>query len=353
MRWLLLLIFAAPLQALAVQSPGIELHELRAEVVVSPHNESIRAQCSMLLRLHNPGAQAQVTLTLPLALDATLKQGDTALARQAQAQSHLWQVNMAAGGTLDLSSSFRVTARHLPHLHVLGKWRVEFPLQQVAGFSRYPAAATLVLRWDKLPPEQFGAAPDDTHASYSQAIRGTPARFNAEFLATTPAQRLAQVQSALAQVQPPRRTHDNHTYTSALITLAELQTLAADNAGCAETCAELARLESAAGRVISHCGPWARWRKHVPWRLRHVAALARAGKANEAAAREAIAGVSALWRQYSQVRDQARPHADFAAGGFGSYWDYDWQLTRALYADALDLAGERDLAARIRAGGDA
>lgn len=353
MRWLLLLIFAAPLQALAVQSPGIELHELRAEVVVSPHNDGIQAQCSMLLRLHNPGAEAQVALTLPLALDATLRQGDAALARQAQAQSHRWQVSMAAGGTLDLSSSFRATAHRLPHLHVLGKWRVEFPLQQVSGFSRYPAAATLVLRWEKLPAELFGAAPDATHATYSQTVRGAPARFKAEFLATTPAQRLAQVKSALAQVQPAQRTHDNHTYTAALVTLAELQALTADDAGCADTCAELSRLESTTVRVISHCGPWARWRKHVPWRLRHVAALARAGKATEAAAREAIAAVAALWRKYSQVRDQARPHADFSAGGFGSYWDYDWQGTRALYADALELAGEGDRAARVRAGDDA
>ncbi|MBX3458452.1 MAG: hypothetical protein KF696_00645 [Planctomycetes bacterium] len=350
MRLLLLLILAAPLHALAVQSGDVELVEIRAEITVRPAKTAISAEYSSLFRLKAGKRDTIAVLTLPAELGAQLRiQGIDAQPEKADGR-HRWQVPIGAGASVDVSSSHSVAARRLPHEHVLGKWRVEFPLSLVRGFRAYPETATLALHWHDLPAELFGATGDATHLPLTHPIRGHPSNETVEFMAATLAEKTTEISAQLQAFATAQRVHTNRAYTSALVTMAELQAMAGAHAALAETCAILSALEVDAGSVISHCGPWARWRKHVPWQLRRVAALAAAGANDATMARQCVKDVSTLWQTYALVSSQARPFADFKPEVFGNYWDYDWTRTRELYVQALELAGERELASRIRAG---
>jgi hypothetical protein len=58
------------------------------------------------------------------------------------------------------------------------------------------------------------------------------------------------------------------------------------------------------------------------------------------------------WQAYLDARDKRRPFDHFDAAKFGSYWDYDWDRTRELYAQVLEILGEEDAAADVRDTGE-
>lgn len=348
---LILLLLAAPVHAVTlmpgVGKPVVKITEIRAEIALGPEAEGIRAEYSCFLRLENPGANVAITLSLPKEPAAQLKLGSEVLTAVSGQDRTEWTLNLATGST-ELTCAWQLVPRKVSHLHVLGQWRVAFPLQRLRGFAAYPDAATLAVRWNKLDAALFGAPADATNVRFSHAISREPAAFTFEWFGATVQQRLAQVVAQRDAISDVQRNHDNRAYTEALVTLAELHALKNDHAAVAAVCATLMDLEAAAGRAITHCGPWAKWRKHVPWALRRVAALRDAGNATEAAAKAAVKATKSLWSDYQSARTETRPFEHFSPERNGNYWDYDWPRVRELLARALELAGEPDRAAAVR-----
>ena len=120
------------------------------------------------------------------------------------------------------------------------------------------------------------------------------------------------------------------------------------HAELAEVCATLADLEATAGKAITHCGPWAEWRRHVPWELQRMHALAQSGKDAQQAATAAKTRMTKIWPVYLAARKKAQPFEHFDRRKYGNYHDYDWDRTRELYAAALELLGDAIAAQAVR-----
>lgn len=350
---LFMLLLSAPLHAVTLMpgagKPAVSITEIRAEIALSPDDKDIRAEYSCFVRLQNPGEEVAVTLSLPKELAAQIKHGPDVLTAVSGEDRTEWSLTLAAGIT-ELTCAWQLVPRKVSHLHVLGQWRVAFPLQRLRGFASYPDAATLAVRWERLDAALFGAPADATNVRFTHAISREPAAFTFEWFGATVQQRLAEVAAQRDAFSEVQRRHDNRAYTRVLVTLAELLALKYEHAAVAAVCATLIDLEAAAGHAITHCGPWAKWRKHVPWSLRYVAALRDAGSPTQAAAKAAVKAMEPLWSEYQTARAEARPFENFSPERNGNYWDYDWPRVRELFARALELAGETDRAAAVRAG---
>lgn len=346
-----MLLSCAPLHAVTLM-PGpakavVKITEIRAEIALSPQDAGMHAEYACFLRLENPGAEVAITLSLPNEPAAQIKLGSEALTAVSGDDRTEWSLDLPAGFT-ELTCAWQVVPRKVSHLHVLGQWRMAFPLQRLRGFAAYPDAATLAVRWEKLDAALFGAPADATNVRFSHAISREPAAFTFEWFGATVQQRLAEVAAQRDAFSEVQRRHDNRAYTEVLVTLAELLALKYDHAAVAAVCATLIDLEAAAGHAITHCGPWAKWRKHVPWSLRYVAALRDAGSLTQTAAKAAVKATESLWSDYQAARAETRPFEHFKPEHNGNYWDYDWPRVRELFALALELAGEADRAAAIR-----
>jgi hypothetical protein len=225
-------------------------------------------------------------------------------------------------------------------MHVLGQWRIELPLGRIRGFAGYPDDMAVAIHWRGIDPECFDANPEPTSMQFTVPVTEQPDDFTFEWRAGSVDQGLAQLRKRLDEVTEATRRHDNRVYTETLVALAEVAALKGDHSLVAETCATLARLESDASRAITHCGPWAKWRKHVPWQLRRIEALEEAGADARQAAASAVTELKSLMQAYEKSKEKARPFEDFEPERFGNYWDYDWPRVNTLYARAQELAAE-------------
>ena len=145
-----------------------------------------------------------------------------------------------------------------------------------------------------------------------------------------------------------QRTFENRSYTDTLIALTEVFRIAGDHQAVADTSETLAKLEAAAGKAITGCGPWASWRKYIPWQLRRLRALQALGQDAKDCATQCVTAVDPVWVAYGEAKTHPRPFDHFDATKFGNFWDYDWIATRDLFATALELSGDKDRAEQVR-----
>jgi hypothetical protein len=353
---LLLLILGCPLGAVTFAGGpgegGPVVQELRADISVHAQQQFMRADYTCTLLLFNPGEGGEFRLVLPSSSASELSVAGRRLpGEQRQGGRTEWRVQIPSQGRVRVVCSSSLTPRRLPHLHVLGLWRTEYPLHRVRGFAGYPEAAEVSVHWHDMAAECFGGEQGTNSRSESVPIESHPVDIPLEWKGASIDQREAELRAQIAQVEDNRRKHTNRAYTEALVALADVLALKADQQGVADTCAELIKLETEGGAAITHCGPWAKWRKHVPWRLRRLEALDALGRGADEA--KAIAdAIVPLWDAYLKAKGQIRPLEDFGPEKYGNYWDYDWPRVRSLYARALELAGETERAAAIREGGE-
>ncbi len=352
---LLLLMLGCPLGAVTFGGgpgeSGLLVQELRADISVQLH-EVMRADYTCTLLLFNPGEGGEFRLVLPSSTASELSVAGRRLAgEQRQGGRTEWRVQIPSQGRVRVVCSAPLTPRRLPHLHVLGLWRTDYPLHRVRGFAGYPETVEVSVHWHNLPAECFGGEAGKNSRSESVPIEIHPADIPLEWKGASVDQREAELRAQIAQVEAAQKKHTNRAYTEALVALADVLALKADHQALADTCAELIKLETEGGAAITHCGPWAKWRKHVPWRLRRLEALDALGRGEDEA--EATAGATLpLWDAYLKAKGQIRPLEDFGPKKYGNYWDYDWPLVRSLYARALELAGDAESAAAIREGAE-
>ncbi len=345
----LVLLLCSPLGAVTFGGgPGdgiLHVREIAAQISIHPEGEYMRADYACALLLFNPGEGGEFRL-LDTAPDVELSvDGRRLLGERRQGGRTEWRVQIPSQGTLRVVSASRLSPRRLPQTHVLGVWRVEVPLARVRGFAATPVSAAVSLHWRDIPAECFGALPGES--SRRMTLDFTEQKNEPlEWKAISSAQRKEELRVVIDATEEDRRTHDNRLYTEALVTLAEVLWLRGEHEQVAKVCAELTRLEEAGGAAITHCGPWARWRRHVPWPLQRLEALDAAGKATEAAA-GIVAQVTPVWEAYTRAKAQPRPFDDLGPARFGNYWDYDWHRTARLYARALELSGKPEQAAAI------
>lgn len=249
---------------------------------------------------------------------------------------------------LTVAWSWTIPLTSLPHEHPLGRRMFHVPLQYARGFVNLPDTLEVQVRYDGLPDELFGRDEPlaDGFIDARRAIDGKLEHVEYRIFADTLDSRLKTAQARLEGFTEAQKTAENRAYTETLVLLSELNALAENFDVCAENCATLATLEAESGTTISHCGPWAKWRKYVPWALKRLEYNQLAGA--EANAESAKSCMKDRWPAYLKARNERRPFDHFDVARFGNFWAYDWDRTRELYARTLEILGEEEDAANVR-----
>lgn len=340
---LLLCLFHAPLFAVSAgdKSP-LELTELRVTIDLSTDGAAVTCKAT----LKNPGEvahAAQLTLPRP-AVPEEQRNGFTikvaGISRESDSAETLqWQVAFESAQSVEVAWSYTLPAIDLPHTHPQGEREVRVALSHMQGFAAMPGTATCTVSSATVAAELFGGM-----ATHDISIEDYEYRWLARtWQASVDA--LQEVRNAFGEAQ---RTHLNRSYTETLVHLADLYSLKERNGDLAEVCETLAALEAQGGKPITHCGPWAEWRRHVPWELRRLHALTQAGKDGKEAATAAKNRMAVIWPVYLAAREKAQPFEYFDRAKFRNYHDYDWNRTRELYAAALELLGDVAAAQAVR-----
>lgn len=365
---LIMALFASPLPAVSPEFTTRVDHDLRVEsAAVRAHlDEGLRAEITVTFTIinHVDELDAAGELSFELVLPADVIPGDqredfaiTSPDRELPPTRLVdgefrCGVTLAENQRLTVTWSWSTATTRLPHEHPLGRRMFRVPLQYVKAFTELPGRLDAEITYSGLPDELFGLdePPEGNAINAGVSVEGKFKNFEFRFLDGTLRAKRDELAARLDEFSEEQRTPENQSYTEMLALLSELHELAGDHTAYADACARLAALEQEAGRAISHCGPWARWRKYVPWVLRRAGANKAAGREVDAAS--AKAAVTDCWAAYLAARDKRRPFDHFDAAKYGAYWDYDWDRTRELYAEILDLLGEEDAAARVRETGD-
>lgn len=330
-RLLLILLCCAPLYAVELVRQGdatLHVQEIQGAIALAQDDDGIEAAYTLTLRLHNPGEAGSFKLRLPQKTGTVVSLGAEELQAAPNADYSEWQIAFAGEQTLSVRCACKLPVHLLPHVHVRGKHSVEFPLHWIKGFGKYPRNATLTLRWGELPAAHFESAENEQRISHP--VVRTPEAFAFEWYAATTEALLEENRARLDAFTDVQRRADNSAFTRTLVTLADLYELSGMQAELAEVCARLAALESEGGKAITHCGPWAKWRRHVPWPLRRYEALDEAARAEYAA--EALRETAPVWQAYQAAKQDLRPFRDFPVERFGNFHDYDWPRVEQLYA---------------------
>jgi hypothetical protein len=352
---LLIMLLPAPLAAVtAEKGTPVRLHSLRVLLDLAG-GEAISARATCRATLHNPGAEA---VALRISLPASLVPKDqhesftlklAGLPRKPDNPKHLrWDIEIPPGARMEATWTSNLRPVGLPHLHPLGKLAVRIELAHIRHFAALPDEVEFNVTTVNLPPELFDGLGRDI------PVDGRIEDISFEWLASTFEDRRAALESVRGSFNDAQRNHLNRSYTGTLVDLADLYALKDLHEPLADTCNELARLEADAGTAITHCGPWAKWRKHVPWRLRQVQALRAAdaaGDLTKKATAEAKTHMAVLWPAYLDARERPRPFDHFNRRLHGGFGDYDWDRTRELYALVLELSGDATAAADVRDSG--
>ena len=346
--------FCAPCFAVVCGDEGklaLESMDVSVQLIESEQVLTVEVTCTAVL--HNPAEAFDTTLMLPselipkteretcvIRLDTVEKKVDS----EAQGQL-IWQVHFDTDQSITVSWTRSIGITRLPQAHPLGRCQLTVQLGYMRGFVSYPDTRSVVIRHDGLAPELFDQT-DDGPISLEQRTGARVQDFSFSWFETTLVAKTKAMMLLKDSFKEAQRTHENRSYTDTLVRLTELHELAGDNQAVAETCKTLAKLEADAGHAITHCGPWAEWRRYVPWQFRRLRAL-KAEDAKDAAV-EAVAAMAARWAAYQEARRFTRPFDHFDAITFGNFWDYDWVATRDLYATALELTGDGEGAQEIR-----
>lgn len=344
---LLLLLCCAPLAAVApVGETSLTLDAATLDITISTgHSASV----THALTVTNPGESAEFTLELADNLVPVAMHGSLSLLvdNQPQVPEHTskrfrWRVRI--DGTVRLSWSLLTGTTSLSHKHPLGRRELTVRLSHLRAYAALPAAFAVNVTHG-LTAEQMGR--DDPAAFALEHPAGSGVQdFTLGWLGSTLAAKRAALTETLQGIAEKRRTAANRLYTTTLAHAVELAVLAQDHTVVAAHCDTLAALEATSGRAITLCGPWAEWRKYVPWQLLRLRALTALGADTKPCAKLAVELMAARWPAYLKARKAPRPFDEFDAR-FGVYWDYDWELTRTLYATALEITGDAAAAKAI------
>lgn len=342
---LILCLIHAPLSAVALAGdPTVSLSALRINLDVS--TKSCSATCSATL--HNGGDEAvTASLTFPETLvpKAEREAFPLKIAGIERQGALRWDVVIESGQSVEVTWSLAVQPVNLPYAHPQGLLEYRIPLAHMRGYTELPKTMTITVTPVGIDAELFLIKIGrQTQVEIGSHIEDHTVTRCAESWQTC----RDRLETLLKDTDETRRTHTNRSYTETLVHLADLYTLRDHHELLAEVCESLAALEASGGVVINHCGPWAKWRRHVPWQLRRMHALKAAGKDETQAARDAVASVADVWAAHLAAHEKAQPFDHFDRKRFGAYWDYDWPRTRELYADALEILGDAKAAETVR-----
>lgn len=344
-----LCLIPAPLFAVSVgDKAALELTDLRAGITLSKDEATVTCKATV----HNPSDEKLTSqLTLPNELVPEDQRKDYKLKvagiPRASSTALRWSVDFEPGQRLEIAWVVTLNPVDLPHAHPLGLREVRVSLSHMRGYVALPERVHFTITAADMPVELFESRDSDTEKVDVEVDAHIEDFSYTWFAETWEAKRDALV-AIREEFTESQRTHLNRSYTETLVHLADVYAMEDEHAALAEVCVTLTALEKSGRRAITHCGPWARWRKHVPWQLRRVEALQKAGEETKAAAQAAKEHLAVVWAAHLEAGKHPQPFERFDRSKYGNYWDYDWDRTRELYATALELLGENDAAQAVR-----
>ena len=397
----LALSLAAPLGALT-PSPGaradpklaVRLERVEVSLTVSRTSAAIRA----VWTLHNRGEAIELQVGLPRAgnraavtgfsarvdgiqvaeFDTTLtalldeqaetdKERKVARKRAERRARHwyVWTLALGAGARTVVEVEYAAPTVLDAISHPLGRRSIDFDLTTDAAWSGTVGTTEITVRLAGLAPEQVLAKEclpaaiewpvDDEGAPGTLVLKFADVEpthdLRVVFVDTTAKARRTELEKVLAAFKPAQQIAENKAYLRALVELAEVREIQKETEAALEMYQKLAGLEIATGRAVSFCGPWATWRKYVPWCLRQLEALDSLGRLDEAksCAEESSAFARERWLAYREASGKRRPFENFDSRKYGNYWDYDWERTRRLYIRSLELLEDEEALAEAKA----
>ncbi|MCA8914901.1 MAG: hypothetical protein KDB90_05780 [Planctomycetes bacterium] len=347
-----LCVMSAPLFA-ADQPASLSLVAASVQVKLSAAKGTVSAEVSCNLTVQNDGSAGGTDFAIRSELIPETKDdrfciqidGKRRAWESDAGNSFHWTLTTEAGQLVGISWSYTGGTTLLPHLHPLGRRRLLVPLAYLRSFETLPEAISVSISFGDLPPELFGLN-DARTIEISHTVGKKLEDFTFEWYASSLADRTSSAIGLRDTFTNKQRTGANRGYTSTLALLADLYSLADNQAALAETCGLLADLEASSGVALTLCGPSTAWRHYVPWRLLQMEALEKAGLDAKP-----VAGKTQMqerWQAYIAARESARPFDQFDKSSYGNYWDYDWKRTQELYAHALEVIGDNEAAKAVR-----
>jgi hypothetical protein len=348
----LLTLFCAPLLAVAPEAGStLALESATVEITLAPEKDSVSMTVSQRLTIRNTGDATDFNLGLSDGLvpqklhdSVVLKAGLEELKPAHSKGRFTWTIRVE--GAVDLEWTITGGTTRLPHVHPLGTRELTVPLTHLRTYTALPEGFTITVNHAGLPGELFGRE-DDTAFTVQHAAGARVQDFNLSWFASTLQDKRAGLASTLETFKDKHPTAENRLYTTTLAHAVDLAALAGDDEAVAAHCETLAALETQSGHAITLCGPWAEWRRYVPWQLLRLRALEALGRDTADCAKLAVAAMAERWAAYLKAKAAARPFDEFDAGKFGSYGDYDWKATRELYRRALEINGDVEAAAAV------
>jgi hypothetical protein len=348
----LLTLFCAPLLAVAPEAgTTLVLESAVVDITLAPEKDSVSVSVSQRLMVQNTGDAADFNLALSDGLvpqklheSFVLKVGQDEL-KPAHAEGRFtWTIRVAEAVQLEWTITGGAT--RLPHVHPLGTRELTVPLAHLRTYAALPESFTVTVNHTGLPGELFGRE-DDTSFTVQHVAGARVQNFNLSWFASTLRDKRAGLAGTLETFKDKHPTAENRLYTTTLAHAVDLAALAGDDEAVAAHGETLAALEAQSGHAITLCGPWAEWRRYVPWQLLRLRALEALGRDTADCAKLAVATMAERWPAYLKARAAARPFDEFDAAKFGSYGDYDWKTTRELYARALEINGDAAAAVAV------
>jgi hypothetical protein len=222
---------------------------------------------------------------------------------------------------------------------IFGRYSLRVPLQHMKGWAALPTSFTVSIEYNGLSPELFDRESEGSFNLEHSAAEGAR-DFVLSFKARTRKGLQDDARRSIESVKEADRTAANTRYTAALVDLADALRADNDREALLDTLTRLQALEASGGKAITHCGPWAPWRRYVPWSLQRMELLETMGRAKDAAAvaTEAASALLTTLESQAVAASKPRPHEHFDEAKLGRYYDYDWDRTRKLFEHAQTLA---------------
>lgn len=349
----ILLLLAAPLGAVApVVEKGatctVSISEASVKIALAGggkgwrEGDPVSCDVTVSLKLSAPqDTDIVVELPCPNASDITGNRGflnDQHLPAERLEKALRWTFTVSAGGTTFAWTRVAKLTRVMGD-DMFGRYHLRVPLQHVKGWTAMPASFAVAIEFGGLRPELFDRETEGPIALEHTVTEGAR-DFALSFKARTRKGLQEDARRAIESVKESDRTAANTRYTAALVDLAEALRADDDREALLDTLTRLQTLEAGGGKAITHCGPWAPWRKYVPWSLQRMELLEAMGRTKDAAAvaAEAAAALQPTLELQAVAAGKPRPHEHFDEGKLGRYYDYDWDRTRKLFEHAQSLA---------------
>ncbi len=347
------LLLAAPLGAVApvVEKDAtclVSVSQASVKIVLAAGDESWREgdplSCDITVTLQLTAADDAALvaeLPCPTAADISSNRGylnDQHLPAERLDKALRWAFTVPTGGATFAWTRVTKLTRVMGD-DMFGRYSLRVPLQHMKGWAALPKSFTVSVEYSGLSPELF-----DREAAGSFSLEHSVAEgmrdFALSFKARTRKGLQDDARHAIESVKEADRTAGNTRYTAALVDLADALRADTDSEALLDTLTRLQALEVSGGKAITHCGPWAPWRKYVPWSLQRMELLEAIGRAKDAAAvaAEAATALQSTLELQAVAAGKPRPHEHFDEAKLGRYYDYDWDRTRKLFEHAQTLA---------------